>query len=109
MTLGSRLQQLREARHMDRISFSKELGFAYTTYINYETGKREPSYMVLVKLAEYFDISLDYLLGRTEISYSFAKLSNQQAQIVLRILESNEEKQYKLIRIMNCFDEIIDS
>ncbi|EEK78227.1 Transcriptional regulator, XRE [Bacillus cereus R309803] len=46
---------------------AKQLGIARTTYAMYEQGKREPDYNTLIKLATFFEVSIDYLLGTTEI------------------------------------------
>lgn len=43
------------------------LGIAQPSYIRYENGSSEPSQATLVKIADIFDISVDYLLGRKEI------------------------------------------
>ena len=46
---------------------AKFLGMTQPSYIRYENGKSEPSLENLVKLADIFDVSTDYLLGRTDI------------------------------------------
>ena len=46
---------------------AKFLGMTQPSYIRYENGKSEPSLENLVKLANIFDVSTDYLLGRTDI------------------------------------------
>lgn len=46
---------------------AKFLGMTQPSYIRYENGKSEPSLESLVKLANIFDVSTDYLLGRTDI------------------------------------------
>ncbi len=46
---------------------AKQLGIARTTYAMYEQGNREPDYNTLIKLATFFEVSIDYLLGKTEI------------------------------------------
>ena len=44
-----------------------DLNMAQNTLSRYETGKREADYKTLILFADYFDVSLDYLLGRTDI------------------------------------------
>ncbi|MCH4568234.1 helix-turn-helix transcriptional regulator [Bacillus sp. ES1-5] len=46
---------------------AKQLGIARTTYAMYEQGNREPDYNTLIKLATFFEVSIDYLLGTTEM------------------------------------------
>ena len=43
------------------------LGIPYTTYISYEKGEREPNSETLIMLADFFDSSIDYLLGRSDV------------------------------------------
>lgn len=45
---------------------AEEAGLNYRTYCRYERGEAEPSLVPLVKLADYFGVSLDYLTGRSE-------------------------------------------
>ena len=43
-----------------------KLGIPYTTYVNYEKGVREPNSEMLVTLADFFGVSVDYLIGRPQ-------------------------------------------
>lgn len=63
--LGKRIKKLREASNISQITLSKHLNISNTTLSQYETGKRIPSDEIKNKLADYFNVSLDYLLGRT--------------------------------------------
>ena len=45
----------------------EDINVAESTISLYETGKREPDYETLKKIAEYFDVSIDYLLGRVDV------------------------------------------
>ncbi|MEK4936713.1 transcriptional regulator [Bacillus pseudomycoides] len=62
---GNQLHFLRKQRKLRQEDMAKHLGIARTTYAMYEQGNREPDYDTLQKLADFFDVSLDYLLGRT--------------------------------------------
>lgn len=64
---GTRLHTLRKERKLRQEDMAKQLGIARTTYAMYEQGKREPDYNTLIKLATFFEVSIDYLLGTTEI------------------------------------------
>ncbi len=66
MSFGNRLRQLREDRGLSQLDLSKHLNIANSTLSLYEAGKREPDYDTLQRLADYFDVSTDYLLGRSE-------------------------------------------
>ncbi|EJR73261.1 helix-turn-helix domain-containing protein [Bacillus cereus] len=64
---GTRLHTLRKERKLRQEDMAKQLGIARTTYAMYEQGNREPDYNTLIKLATFFEVSIDYLLGTTEI------------------------------------------
>lgn len=61
-----RLKQLREQRHISQVFLGMELGMSQNTISRYETGAREADYKTLLIFAEYFNVSVDYLLGRTD-------------------------------------------
>ncbi|ARX66042.1 XRE family transcriptional regulator [Bacillus toyonensis] len=62
---GNTLNSLRKEKKLRQEDMAKHLGIARTTYAMYEQGNREPDYDTLQKLANFFDVSVDYLLGRT--------------------------------------------
>ncbi|WP_342762070.1 helix-turn-helix transcriptional regulator [Bacillus sp. BR3(2024)] len=64
---GTRLHTLRKEHKLRQEDMAKQLGIARTTYAMYEQGNREPDYNTLIKLATFFEVSIDYLLGMTEI------------------------------------------
>lgn len=59
-----RLQRLRERRRMSRKALSELCGLSKNMVARYEKGIREPSISKLIELADYFEVSVDYLLGR---------------------------------------------
>jgi len=62
-------ERLIEQRKLNRITqrqLAEYLQIAQPSYIRYENGSAEPSLENLVKLADYFDVSIDYLLGRAD-------------------------------------------
>ena len=61
-----RLKFLREQRGFSQKEFAAEMGLPYTTYNSYETGKRAPDFDMLSRFADYFQVSVDYLLGRSD-------------------------------------------
>lgn len=64
--LGNRLRLLRTQRKLTQEEVAKKIGVARTTYAMYEQNSREPDNDTLQKLADYFEVSVDYLLGRTD-------------------------------------------
>ena len=63
---AERLKNLRREKAVTLKEVSQALSVPLTTYANYEQGKREPPLWLLVKLCDYFEVSADYLIGRTD-------------------------------------------
>lgn len=57
---------LRKQKHISQIKAAMELNIAQNTLSQYETGIREPDLSTLKNLADYFNVSVDYLLERTD-------------------------------------------
>lgn len=63
---GKILKKLREDRNISAIKFSEDLSIHRGTLSNWETGRRTPDSQTLLKIAEYFSVTVDYLLGNTD-------------------------------------------
>lgn len=61
-----RLKQVRIEHNVSQKELAHILGIGASSLSQYETGKREPDFQTLSKLADYFGVSVDYLLGRDE-------------------------------------------
>lgn len=64
--LKNKLIELRKEKKLRQEDIAKILGIARTTYAMYEQGNREPDFDTLNKIADYFEVSIDRLLGREE-------------------------------------------
>jgi len=62
---ASIIKKLREEKKLSQKDIADHLGVTRQAVNSYECGRREPDYEVLVKLADYFGVTVDYLLGRT--------------------------------------------
>ncbi len=60
-----RLKELRKAKGISQVKLAMDLNTNQNTISRYETGEREPGNVELIKIADYFNVSVDYLLGRT--------------------------------------------
>jgi len=67
---GDRIASLREKWGLTQEELSSKLGISRAALSHYETNRREPDYETLRNIANFFDISLDYLLGRTNDPHS---------------------------------------
>lgn len=66
MLFQKRLKELRNSKGISQVSIAKILGITDRGYRKYEAGDNEPTMSVLIALADYFDVSLDYLCGRSD-------------------------------------------
>ena len=64
--MNFRLRELRRQRRISQVRLAMELNVSQNTISRYETGEREAGYAMLIRIADYFDVSVDYLLGRTD-------------------------------------------
>lgn len=62
-----RLAKLRTERKKTHQDMADMLGITRQAYSHYENGKREPDYSTLGRLASYFEVSIDYLLGKSNV------------------------------------------
>ena len=61
-----RIRHLREDKDLSQQTIADFLNIQQRTYSRYETGEREPGIDELINIANYFNVSVDYLIGRTE-------------------------------------------
>lgn len=60
------LKKLRENKGLSQMQLALKLGLNQNTISRYENGEREADYQTLIMLADFFDVSIDYLIGRTD-------------------------------------------
>ena len=61
-----RLKELRRKRGISQLKLALDLNMNQNTISRYETGEREADYAMLIRFADYFNVSIDYLLERTD-------------------------------------------
>jgi len=65
--IGKKLKELREDLGLKQLDIANELGVSRSTYTQYETGKSQPDLNTVSRLADYFEVSTDYLLNKTDV------------------------------------------
>lgn len=61
-----RIKELRKSKNISQLKMALDLNTNQNTISRYETGEREPDISALIKIADYFNVSIDYLVGRTD-------------------------------------------
>lgn len=89
--MKNRIRALRTEKKITQVRLSIELGVAQETISAYEQGKHAPSMRSLVKLADLFNVSIDYLIGRSDIRVPdlHASLKDDEALLIARYRKLN--------------------
>ena len=61
-----RIRELRKACRITQLKMALDLDMSQNTISRYESGEREPGIAELIRIADYFRVSIDYLVGRTD-------------------------------------------
>ena len=101
-----RLKELRKKSHKTQGEMADFIGVTRGAYANIENGRREPDFKTLNKLADYFGVSVDWLIGRDEQTALSGKLTAGESSLLRVFRELNEEGQEKLLDIA---DDLIQS
>lgn len=78
----NRLKDLRLQKGLLQKDIAIHLGIDRTTYVKYESGSSEPPFSTLFKLAEYFDVTIDYLLGFSDIPSPIVSLTDSENELL---------------------------
>lgn len=66
MAFAERLKELRKQAHLTQVELAKLLEIGQSSYADWERGKKKPTQENLVKIAQIFNVSIDYLVGNSE-------------------------------------------
>lgn len=95
MNLGSRIRSLRNSRNLSQKLLAEKLKIPNQNLSNYERGFRQPDYETLQKIADFFEVSTDYLLGRTDkkemVFNELPNLSAKEERDIAKDLEKTLE------------------
>jgi transcriptional regulator with XRE-family HTH domain len=93
VNLSERLRTLRTEKKITQTEMSQRLGISTIMISSYELEKRQPSYAVLIKLAAFFGVTADYLLGiERERTVNVAGLSDKEVEIINSMVEALRKK-----------------
>ena len=95
--LGERLKALRIENHLRQDRVARLVNVEKSSISMYETGMRQPSYTTLVRLADVFNVTTDYLLGRTNSSpVDLSGLTAAEAAMINQLVTAMTEKNKEL-------------
>ena len=99
MSFGSRIIKLRKENNITRGKLAKDLNISYITLRNYEICGIEPEYKLLIKIAKYFNVTVDYMLG-------LQSYSNMQKQKHLKKINLDNKQESSEADKINLEDKV---
>lgn len=100
-TFGTRLRDLRQSRNITLRDLANALNISHSALGNYELGNREPNMLTIRNIADYFDVSLDYLFGNTDnpklissldVLYGASFSSERELANLIEVLTESEKQ-----------------
>ena len=98
-----KLKELRKQQNLTQVQVSQYLNTTHQTYNNYENGKYEPSIDMLIKLADLYKTSIDFIVGRDRVN-DVGYLNNAQIECVKMIKQLTETN---LIKVMGYLSAMV--
>ena len=96
--LGKKIKELRTKSKFTQSELANLLGVTKSSVASYENDSRQPSFSVLIKIAQIFNVSTDYLLlNKPEKNISIASLNEEQTEIIKSLIKTFTE-----LGIMDC-------
>ncbi len=93
VNMGGKLKTLRTEKKLTQKQVADQIGLAISAVSSYESGTRYPSYDVLVKLANIFHVSTDYLIGMTDTrNVDVTGLKDSEIELVSQLVDMLRNK-----------------
>ena len=90
--MKNRIKDLREDRDLRQVDLANATGIDQRTISNYESGKTNPDSDALIRMADFFHVSIDYLVGRTDYDVYSSKKRKEMIHKIQQMLESLKDE-----------------
>ncbi|PLA90515.1 helix-turn-helix domain-containing protein [Ligilactobacillus salivarius] len=100
--IGDTIKQLRKVHNLSQETFASKIGVSQTTVTSWETGKAEPTSSIIVKIANYFNVSTDFILDVNNSKQPFS-LGNK----IKKLRKIHNLNQSELGKILNVSQQAI--
>lgn len=110
MTFSERLKEIREDNDYSRKDLATAVNVTTAAISNYENGNREPDFITLKKISEYLNVSVDYLIGHTDVNMSPQDMKKpfykdvSTGQLLNKLVNLNPKSRRLLIEILDCIE-----
>ena len=101
------LKNLRKNEHLTQQEMAKICGVTLRSYQNYESGQREMSYASLKKIADKFNISIDYLLGHQPQNVLYLDSLTDEQKEAVELVKQLDDKQ--VLKVIGYIERIKDT
>ena len=102
VNMGKRLRELRLKRNLSQEEVARHIGITRSAYSHYEINNRQPVYETLIKLADFFNVSIDYIIFGSASGSVRRNWDTPDTQEMLDLFQNmNPEQRKKSIRLMN--------
>ena len=96
---AQRLKELRKDNNISQKRLSNFLNFGYTAIANYESGRNQPSLDTVKKIAQFFGVTVDYLIGASDYPRSEKDITAEEAELleIFREIDGEEREALKKV------------
>lgn len=98
---AQRLRELRKGNNISQKKLSNYLNFGYTAIANYESGRNQPSLDTVKKIAQYFNVTVDYLIGASDYPRREQDITEKESELLGIFRRINEEEKEALLKIIS--------
>lgn len=105
--IGENIKNIREGKSYTQKQFAKALNITSSCISKYETGRSQPSIDTLIEMSKLLDVSLDYLVGRNNLSFDYELLSKDYVKdidcfdLLNMLLQLNSENRNLIVDILD--------
>lgn len=94
---GNNLKNLRNEAQINQKTLASRFRVTQATISSWENGRTAPSFEQLIQIADYFDVSVDYLIGRTNIDNNYVYNPQKDIADILEILQQTDNREREVI------------
>ena len=98
---AQRLRELRKGNNISQKKLSNYLNFGYTAIANYDSGINQPSLDTVKKIAQYFNVTVDYLIGASDYPRREQDITEKEAELLGIFRKINDDEKDALLKIVN--------
>ena len=98
---AQRLRELRKDNNISQKKLSSYLNFGYTAIANYESGRNQPSLDTVKKIAQFFGVTVDYLIGASDYPRSEKDITEKEEELLMIFRRINDEERDALLKVVN--------